>query len=73
MFEADCVGVPVICTEMDGPKAILKEHNGTMVANSVDGILKGFEAFDRGEVKPMNINFKEYNETAISQFENLFS
>ena len=73
MFEADCVGVPVICTEMDGPKATLKEHNGTMVANSVDGILKGFEAFDRGEVKPMNINFKEYNETAISQFENLFS
>ena len=73
MFEADCVGVPVICTEMDGPKAILKAHGGTMVENSKDGLLKGFEAFKRGEVKPMNIDFKEYNKTAISQFENLFS
>ncbi len=73
MFEADCVGVPVICTEMDGPKAILKAHGGTMVENSKDGLLKGFEALKRGEVKPMNIDFKEYNKTAISQFENLFS
>jgi len=73
MFEADCVGVPVICTEMDGPKAILKQHGGMMVENSKDGLLKGFEAFKRGEVKPMNIDFKEYNKMAISQFENLFS
>ena len=73
MFEADCVGVPVICTEMDGPKAILKQHGGMMVENSKDGLLKGFEAFERGEVKPMNIDFKEYNKMAISQFENLFS
>ncbi len=73
MFEADCVGVPVICAEMDGPKSILKAHGGTMVENSKDGLLKGFSAFDRGEVKAMNIDFKEYNKTAISQFENLFS
>ena len=73
MFEADCVGIPVICTEMDGPKAMLKVHGGTMVENSKEGLLKGFAAFDKGEVKPMNIDFEEYNKTALSQFENLFS
>ena len=73
MFEADCVGVPVVCTEMDGPKAMLRSHGGTMVENSKEGLLKGFAAFDRGEVKAMNIDFEEYNKMAVSQFENLFS
>ena len=72
MFEADALGVPVVCTEMEGPKQILSQYGGKMVKNSKEGILNGIKAFEKGEVVPMNIDFEAYNQEAISQFENLF-
>ena len=72
LFEADALGVPVICTEMEGPKQILMQYNGKIVENSKAGLLEGFKAFDEGKLLPMNIDFEAYNKEAISQFENLF-
>jgi len=72
LLEADALGVPCICTEMDGPKELVNSHGGTMVENSVNGILSGMKLFKEGKVSPMNIDFDEYNKLAISQFEELF-
>lgn len=73
IFEADALGVPAICTDMKGPADILDRFGGRIVENSKEGILEGIEAFHKGEVKPMNIDFEAYNNEALSQFYNLFS
>ncbi len=72
LFEADALSVPSICTEMKGPDEIIKKYGGTMIPNSKEGILEGIEAFEKGEVKPMNIDFEKYNAQALSEFEKLF-
>lgn len=72
LFEANIAGVPSICTEIEGPKEIINKYGGTMVKNSVEGILNGIEAFEKGDVKTMNIDFAEYNKQAIEQFDSLF-
>jgi CDP-glycerol glycerophosphotransferase len=73
MLEADAVGVPVICTEMEGPKSLIEGNGGAMVENSKDGLVKGFCEFENGKVKPLSIDYAEYNKTAIKQFESLFN
>ena len=40
--------------------------------NSVEGICEGLEAYLRGEVGTMKIDWKRYNERAVAQFESLF-
>ncbi len=72
IFEADTLGVATVCTKMDGPADMINKYGGTMVENSKDGILNAMYAFDRGEIKAMNIDFKEYNKEVLSQFNNLF-
>ena len=72
LLEADALGVPCICTEMKGPDEIMGKYGGIMVPNSKEGILEGISAFERGEVRPMNIDFEAYNKQALSQFDNLF-
>ncbi len=37
-----------------------------------EGIYQGMKAFDRGEVKAMNVDFEKYNQHAVQQFEKLF-
>ena len=72
LLEADALGVPCICTEMDGPKELLNKYGGTMVKNSAEGILAGIKLFEEGKVPAMNIDFDEYNKQAIFEFEGLF-
>lgn len=72
LLEADALGVPCICTEMDGPKQLLNKYGGTMVKNSAEGILSGIKMFEEGKVPAMNIDFDEYNKQAIAEFEGLF-
>ncbi len=72
LFEADALGVPSICAKSDGPAEILNRYGGNIVENSKEGLVEGMRAFSRGEVKPMNIDFKKYNEVSVSQFESIF-
>ena len=50
MLEADTLGLPVISTDIPGPKGFVKEYGGYLVTPSVEGIYNGLIAFDRGEV-----------------------
>lgn len=72
ILEADTLGLPVISTDIPGPRGFVKEYGGYLVPPSVDGIYNGLIAFDRGEVPVMNVDYKRYNEHSIEQFEALF-
>lgn len=71
--EADMLGLPVISTNVDGPRQFMLENNGHLVDNSVDGIYQGMIDLLNSKIKPMNVNYKEYNNNAINQFKSLLS
>lgn len=71
-LEADTLGVPAICTDIVGPRGFVIEHGGTLVPPTEEGIYEGMLAFDRGEIKTMNVDFEEYNKNSVRMFESLF-
>lgn len=72
LLEADTLGIPIVATDIPGSGDFLRRYNGYLVNNSVDGLVSGMEAFWRGEVKPLNISFEEYNRGIVEEFEHLF-
>lgn len=72
ILEADTLGVPVISTDIVGPRGFMQEHGGYLVPCSAEGILEGMKAFDEGKVKVMNVDFEEHNKKSVQMFENLF-
>ena len=60
-LEAQTCGVPVISTDISGPRGFMLSHGGTLVENSEQGIYDGMNAFMRGEVKMMDFDPQEYN------------
>lgn len=73
LLEADTLGIPVISTDVPGPRCFMKRYGGYLVPPDADGIYEGFRAFDRGEVKVMGVDYKAYDREAVRQFEALFS
>ena len=72
LLEADTLGIPVISTDIVGPSGFMKEHGGYLVTPDIEGIYQGMKAFDRGEVKPMHVDYEKYNRNAVQQFEEMF-
>ncbi len=73
LLEADTLGIPVLSTDVPGPHCFLKQHGGCLVSPDVKGIYKGLQAFDKGKVKQMNVDYEEHNRNSVRQFEGLFS
>ena len=67
LMEANTLGLSIISTDIESTKA-MGEYAGYMVDNSKEGLLKGMVDFSEGKVKPLNSDFKEYNQNAISEF-----
>ena len=73
LAEADILGLPVASTDITGPRRFLQANNGTLVENSEDGVYKAFCILGNDEIKPMKIDYDQYNNTAIHEFESLFN
>ena len=73
LAEADILGKPVVSTDIVGPRGFMKEHGGMLVKNSTEGVYEGLQALADNKVKVMNVNYEQYNQEAIKQFEKLLS
>jgi len=71
MLEADTLGVPVFATDVPGPGCFLSEYGGHLAKNSREGIFDAMCLFEKGEIKPMNIDFESYNRYAVTCFKNI--
>ena len=69
LLEADTLGVPCISTDIPGPRGFMKEHGGTLVENSVEGLLKGMNDFKKGKIKCMNFDAEKYNQKIKEKYE----
>ncbi|MGI6006458.1 MAG: CDP-glycerol glycerophosphotransferase family protein [Ruminococcus sp.] len=72
ILEADTLGIPVISTDIPGPRGFMTENGGYLVPLSENGVYGGLKAFDEGRVKPMNVDYEAYNRKAVAEFEGLF-
>ena len=69
--EADILGLSAVSSDVIGPRNFMLEHGGTLVPDSEDGILEGLHMLGENRVKPLSIDYNEYNKRAISEFEEL--
>ena len=73
LAEADIVKLPVVSTNLDGPRKFMESNNGVMVPNCEDGIYEGMKRLLNNEIKVMNVDYEEYNKHALKEFYDLLS
>ena len=71
MLEADTLGVPVVACDVNGPRGFVKEHGGTLVADSEEGIYEGMQLFERHQVSCMKVDYEAMNQSNIEKCEHL--
>ena len=72
LAEADILGMPCFSTDITGPKLFMEQVGGFMVESSEEGVLDGLRACLDGRVpRKLNVDYEEYNQEAIRQFETL--
>ncbi len=71
LAEADILGLPVISTDIVGPRTFMNKNNGVLVENTYDGVEKGFRLLLDGKVPKLTTDYKKYNENAVNEFMNL--
>lgn len=68
ILEADTLGLPVISTDVTGPRGFMTKYGGYLVPPDAEGLYQGMKAFGRGEVPVMKVNYEEYNRVAVEEF-----
>lgn len=71
LAEADILGVPVFSTDIPGPRLFMGKHGGLLVENSTEGILDGLKRCIAGDVHPLNVDYRQYNENIVKEFKGL--
>ena len=72
IMEALILDIPVISTDITGPREFLNKGYGTLVEDSTEGIENGFRIFASGDIKPSSFDAVAFNEKAIEEFESIF-
>jgi CDP-glycerol glycerophosphotransferase len=73
LVEADLLGLTVVSTDIPGPRGFMKKYGGTLVENSEAGILEGMEMLHNGQVSPLTVDYAQYNQEAVAEFEAIMS
>lgn len=68
LAEADILGLPVVSTDITGPRTFMNKNNGLLVENTIDGVEKGFRLLLEGKVPMLSTDYKKYNENAVNEF-----
>lgn len=72
-FEADCLGLPILSTDIDGPHEFLEKYGGgLLVPETPEALCEGMLEFDKGNIKPLNIDMVKFNDQCVAEFESIF-
>lgn len=72
LAEANILGLPIVSTDITGPRTFMNKYGGTLVEDSDDGVYKGLEMLYNNEIKPINVDYEAYNRECVAEFEKLF-
>lgn len=71
LVEADILGLPVVSTDITGPRTFMQNNNGTLVDNTRKGVEEGFRLLIDGKVPMLTSDYEKYNENALAEFKEL--
>ena len=71
--EADSLGIPVVSTDIEGPRSLMEQYDGYLCPDSEEGLYSAMLAFTRGEVPEMNIDYAQRNANVLARFEAILS
>lgn len=69
LLEAMCLDVPVVSTDIPGPRSVIRDNTGLLVENSIEGLVGGIESVLNGQVNFMKLDYYKYQSNAIEEFE----
>lgn len=72
LVEGDILGLPVVSTDITGPRTFMQAHGGRLVENSEEGIRLGLELLLTKQVPPLSVDYDAYNQENREAFERLF-
>lgn len=72
LLEAATLGLPVMACDVNGTRGLMKKYGGTLVEDSVDGLVHGMELFADRKVNTLQIDFEELNRDSAAKIERLF-
>lgn len=73
IIEALILDVPVISTDITGPREFLSAGYGRLVDNSEEGLIDGFKAFKNNELTSLaKFDVYKFNKDAMDEFEAVF-
>ena len=73
LLEADTLGLPLISTNVSGPRGFMKAHGGRLVDSTAEGLLEGMHSYRRGEITPLKVDYEKRNQQAVKTFLDLLS
>lgn len=71
LLEAMAIGVPVVATDIPGPRSIISEFGGLIVENSLGGVKKGLQLMSSSSITAVDFDWKKYNRQALAKFESI--
>lgn len=71
LVEADILGLPVVSTDITGPRCFMQENGGMLVEDSQAGLETGLRKLLNGEVPKLTVDYDAYNRNAVQEFYNL--
>ena len=71
LAEANILGLPVISTDIPGPRTFMEANGGYLVENSEAGLVDGMNKLLNNEISVMNVDYEQYNREAFEEFKAL--
>lgn len=71
LAEADILGLPIVSTDITGPRRFMQENGGTLVANTQEGLEDGLRRLLHGQIPKITVDYDAYNRAAVEEFYNL--
>lgn len=72
-FESLTLDVPILSTDIPGPRDFLSQGYGNICENSVEGITEGMQEYLEGKLNLDIKSLEEFNDTAIEEFYNILN
>ncbi len=72
LFEAECMGVPSVSVDTPGAHEFMEKFGGVLVEDSEEGLVRGMKMFLDGQIGTLGIDFFNYNQMCLKEFENCF-
>ena len=67
LMEADTLGLPAAAADCPGCGDFMRENGGYCMPCSVEGILEAIHAFERGEIRPLGVDYEKRNREAVEE------